>query len=232
MRKLQNTLKNFKLQADPGTADELYFEQRELDLQESIDAERTLVSLKDQIAFIEDLLEMNVKDPLPQEVYIRVSSERRRLDSSQKQLKTKIDNAKDLEKDIQEKAARIGLRKIAEQAGAINPDIIVTLLIKETSSSIKEDGSISLTTNLGTSLKDKVNLMKGTPEYGYLFSENKKTSTQQNQRENYNNLTKANPWKREFLSLTKQGVIIRNNPDLARQLIFEAGHNPESYGLS
>lgn len=39
----------------------------------------------------------------------------------------------------------------------------------------------------------------------------------------------ANPWKTN--SLSEQGKLVRENPQLARQYIKEAGKNPSSYGL-
>lgn len=40
-----------------------------------------------------------------------------------------------------------------------------------------------------------------------------------------------NPFSKDYFNLTKQGKLIRENPEQARQLIIQAGGNPATYGL-
>lgn len=40
-----------------------------------------------------------------------------------------------------------------------------------------------------------------------------------------------NPFSKDYFHLTKQGKLIRENPEQARQLIIQAGGNPATYGL-
>lgn len=44
-------------------------------------------------------------------------------------------------------------------------------------------------------------------------------------------ITDKNPFSKEGFNLTKQGQLIRENPEQAKQLMIQAGINPTTYGL-
>ena len=68
MKKLQNAIRRLKSQVIPRTTDELFFERKAEDLQECIDAQVLLKLLEEHVTFIDTLLKINAKEPLPQEV--------------------------------------------------------------------------------------------------------------------------------------------------------------------
>lgn len=99
------------------------------------------------------------------------------------------------------------------------PDLLISKF-DESKLSIAEDGKV-----LG--IDEQLSILK--EQYKDLFKPDVKGKEPNNI--GGSSLGQKNPWSKEHFNLTEQGRILRENPELAKQLIIQAGGNPALFGL-
>jgi len=171
------------------------------------------------------------------------------VQSHQVDLKKKDDEITALKGEKQKLELEIGktIRKhtVAVEASiaeAINPNVVEMIVEARTQIETSDTGArnvivldadgspaIDLKTGKPLTVAGLLKEMKTSQEYAHLFKGG--SSGAGSGTENFGGTSIKNPWKADSSNLTLQGQVIRENPDMARRLIQEAGKDPKVYGL-
>lgn len=129
----------------------------------------------------------------------------------------------EFEERLQKQAFEFTLERALNQAGAKNLKAVKALIDTE---------KINLVDGTLIGLDEQLTALKKSDSY--LFGEDQppglKGRTPHETDTNPPPINK-NPFSNEHFNLTEQGKLIRENPELAKQLISQAGGNPANYGL-
>ena len=132
-----------------------------------------------------------------------------------KMYEKRLEAAAGLEKRLVEIAVNEQIIQAAKAAGAINPDLVVTVFTETGALAHEVDagGNVSALVD-GRPLHQAVKVLAEGPETRHLF-DSVKRDTQADDRKAF---TGVNPWAKGSLNLTEQGRIYRDNPALAAAL--------------
>lgn len=126
------------------------------------------------------------------EIQKELQSNNRRIADSLTEAKSKLKQAALYEK----------LKVAAQKHGAINASTVAKYIIY---SNAYYDGA---------NINQLIERLKHSPETSFLFNGSASTTTTVQ--------TLENPWLKESLNLTKQGIILKSNPELAARFMSEA----------
>lgn len=211
-----------------------------------------IIKLEAQNKLLEEVFALDEKQPLPQDHRIRLAVKR---DENEKLLAHHRKSAAALdefEKDLLAKATQLLFENEASKAGSISPALTAKVLLDECkiTPQIGDEGMLVIDRR---DIENRLLAMKGDPDLQMLFGDRPQQCNTTDdhpktieEHAEYRRraaeaekiaalkdaLSRGNPWlKGPAWNLTRQGMLVRHDPDKARELIVASGEQPAKFGL-
>lgn len=190
-------------------------------LVQSVEAQAAARAKADLIAGILSQHERGISDPLPSDLIETLKSGKTKAEAE----------APAAQRAVVKNIALHQAEKLAGDAGAINPAVAVLPLEERLRADISKDGELKVSVadpNTGKTLNNPrtgepytpgqfIAMMKASEEHGFLFNDGASPRPSDG--------GVQNPWKAAEFNLTRQCLLVRSNPELARRLKAEAAAN-------